>query len=66
MSEPIIEIDNPEVEILNIEEKSSWGSTEWKVELKAGNVIGYLTIGKSTRSGNGSVGGVSFNYTVDK
>ena len=41
MSEPIIEIDNPEVEILNIEEKSSWGSTEWKVELRAGNVTGY-------------------------
>jgi hypothetical protein len=66
MSEPIIEIDNPEVEILNIEEKSSWGSTEWKVELKAGNVTGYLTVDQSTRSGNGSVGGVSFNYTVDK
>ena len=64
MSEPIIEIDNPEVEILNIEEKSSWGSSEWKVELKAGNVIGYLTIEKSTKGGNSSVGGVPFDYKV--
>ena len=66
MSEPIIEIDNPEVEILNIEEKSGWDSTEWKVELRAGNVTRNLTIGESTRIGNGSVGGVSFNYTVEK
>ena len=66
MSEPIIEINNPEVEILSIEEESSWGSTGWKVNVKAGSVSGSFTVEQSTRSGNGSVGGVGFNYTVEK
>jgi hypothetical protein len=65
MAIPTITLDNLNVEILNIEEKSGGG---WmiKVRKKGDSSTALQSIGAHTKKGNASVYGERFNYEVHK